>query len=181
MTERKVDACSYNFRAYRRSSLYFLPYNHHLSLVPQVAIYFTLTTSPSIGVSQVILILWQLTQERLLGTIFPEFLLADSSCLQSLYLRVSLSGFIIYGSYFSFLEHLKYVIPLSPYTKCCCQKSHDNQISFPSLSDEVFFPGSPTYFLECFTIGHSGSFFLGTWCSFSVCGIKPFFFSVLEN
>lgn len=146
-------------------------------LVPQVAIYFKLTTRPSIGVSHVVLILWQLTQERLLGTIFPEFLLADSSCLQSLHLKVSLSGFIIYGSYFSLLEHLKYVIPLSPYTKCCCQKSHEHRISFPFLSDEVILPGSPTYFLEYFTIGHSGSFFLGTWCFFSVCDIKPFFFN----
>lgn len=107
MTERKGGACSYSFGAYSCSSPYFLPYNHHSSLVPQVAVYFKLTTRPSIGVSRVVLILWQVTQGRLLGAILPEFLLADSSCRQSLYLEVSLSGFIIYGSYFSLLEHLK--------------------------------------------------------------------------
>lgn len=147
-TERKGGAYSYSFRAYSCSSPQFLPYNHHLSSVPQVAIYFRLTTRPSIGVSHVVLILWQLTQERLLGTIFPEFLLADSSCLQSLYLKVSLSGFIIYGSYFSLLEHLKYVIPLSPYTKCCCQKSHEHGISFLFPRDEVFLPGEPNVFFR---------------------------------
>lgn len=152
----KVDAGFLRFQAQGCHGLYLLPYKHHLYFVLQVAMYITLTARPSVNSSPVNFTLWQFSQEGLLGTIFPEFLLIDGSLSAVLILESKFSWINNIWLIFSFLEYLKYVIPLSPDIRCCCQEigQLSNFLSF--LSDLVLLPGSSKYFSGCFGSGHPG-------------------------